>query len=713
MSARPQRIYRFATLEQWSACLFERVNLATLDNARGISPFAPFALPPRLLASAGAFAPAAARDGEEVWRDGNGGLYRLTDGDALPVVTPTPTAIGKATRIVATTTSLWVASGAPDSLQCFDRKILASRFVVELTQARVLDLAGDGCDGVWALIEAQGTWKCVHVDCAGAVAGCFALRDIDRPTQLTFLRRFDRLVVLAADGAELDWFAPGDGDARLVLALNSIRPCFKAIALGSDAQSRVVAAGIDNDAFGGGKHVVCIDGDANALGDVALPSLPTGVNATADALLVTTGDGLLRFAPSGPATTVSAETSCSFVTPALQSPINDNPRRWLRVEAIAKLPAGCTLEIGYATTDDPDVRDQAERITADPALPASRRLSRLRDLLRDWQAPLALPGSDTTADSSVPLAAPLFDVRHPYLWVSVRLIAAPGATLPILSELRVLYPGHTLMEQLPAIYQRQEAESGDFLRALVGVIESTTQSLDARIGSMGSLVDPATAPVDWLNYVARWIGAPWDDALDEQQKRLLLQHANAIASMRGTRRALETLLACLMPGTPPRYRLVDFTVDYGFATLGGSVCGGTALPALLGGLPSSGLALGRKAFLGRARLPCAANVDDDISGFVGQLDIQVMASAQQRRAWEPWLANLVAAVVPATTRVHLRWLSPSARLWNDRLDDDGLTLEAEPMPHLGTDAVTGLARLPADRGVVLPSVGLDLGSRLQ
>ena len=193
----------------------------------------------------------------------------------------------------------------------------------------------------------------------------------------------------------------------------------------------MIAAGVDNRAFGGSAQVVCIDGDGNALGAIELPAPPTGVNATASTLLVTTSQELLRFAPTGTSEVVSAETTCTFISPALQSPVNEDPRRWLRVEAFATLPPGTTLEISYATTDDPNVRDEAERIVNDPSVPASRRLNRLRDHLGDWKAPLVLPGSDVlVADSPVPLAAPLFDVRNPYLWVSVRLTAAPGSMMP-------------------------------------------------------------------------------------------------------------------------------------------------------------------------------------------------------------------------------------------------------------------------------------------
>jgi hypothetical protein len=67
-------------------------------------------------------------------------------------------------------------------------------------------------------------------------------------------------------------------------------------------------------------------------------------------------------------------------------------------------------------------------------------------------------------------------------------------------------------------------------------------------------------------------------------------------------------------------------------------------------------------------------------------------------------------MVPLTARVELRWVSAQA-LRSDRLDGT-LTLEAVPAPHLGTDAVTGLARLP-EGGSRLSASGADIGTQLR
>jgi phage tail-like protein len=715
MTSSAQRLYRFATQAQWSAGLFDRIDLEAFATNGGIAPFTPYSRRARVFPSVDARAPAAAPNGEVLWRDSLANLYRLDADHGAPLAIPAPPAVANASRIVATRSSIWVATSTSLALQCFDRERLTSRFVVALSEGRVLDIAGDGCDGLWALLEANGLWRCLRVDCAGVERDCFEVRATAPLAQITYARRYNSIVLLAANGEELYWFVPGHNLASLSLRLDSVRACFKATALGGDARSRVVVSGIDGAAYGGSPQVLCFDGDGDLLGNVELQVPATGINATATELLVTTADGLLLLGGVAGESelTISAETECAFVTPALQSPLNDNPRRWLRVEALAGLPPGTTLEISYAATDDPNIRDQANHIAADSSIPAAQRLSRLRNILGVWQSPMALQGSGAQGAAGIEeLVAPLFDVQQPYLWIRVRLIATPGATMPVLRELRVLYPGNTLMQYLPAIYQRQEAQAGDFLRVFVGVLESTTQSLDARIASLGTLIDPATAPVAWLDYVARWLGLPWDDGLETSQKRALLTHANDLASQRGTRRGLTILLDCLFPGVPVRYRLVDFTADFGFATVGGTTCKGTALPTLLGGLPASSATLGRRALVGRARLPCASDPDDGISHLVGRVEVHVMASAKERRLWEDWLPGVVETMVPAAAHLRVRWSSPAQRLWNNRLDES-LSLLGDPLAQLGSDAVTGVARLPEGRGLTLTPTGLDLGGRLQ
>lgn len=705
MSAAPQQLYRFASKAHWASGLGARIDQRAFDTLGGLAPFAPFGDTTQLYPTPGAFAPAAARDGRLFWRDAEARIYILEPGDAHPAAFPAPDALRAARRLACGGDNLWCPGTDPHRLECFDSRQLARRFVVDLAPHCVLDLASDRRDGAWVLAVLHDALHAIHIDRSGCELSRFALTGVAAPAQLAWLADAGRLVLLAAHGERLHWFAPGQPDALFSIAVNSIRPCFHASALGSDGRGRIVLAGADDPAFGAAPQALAIDAAGSALGAMALPAPATGIGAGGTGLLVTSADGLRVFPPSaGGAAPSALEASCAFITPVLQSPLTASPRRWLRAEALATLAPGASVAISYASSADPEVHAQALRIAADTGRPAAQRLARLRDHLGSWSAPMVLRGADGAQPAT--LAVPLFDVRQPWLWVQVALVAAPGAPLPVLHRLDVLYPGPTLMEHLPAVYQHAESEPGNFLRTLVGVLETSTQDLDRRIGAMGSMIDPATAPAQWLDYVARWLGLPWDDAIPVVQKRLLLAHADQLAAQRGTRPGLEALLDALLPPAPQRYRVLDYTAQYGIAALG---CG--RLPALLGGLPRSALALNRKAILGRGRLACRTPVDQ-VTPLLGKVEVRVVASAAERRAWEPWLEAVLAASVPVTARLVLRWSGPFARQLGDRLGDDFVLADA-PQPHLGTDAVTGMARLPAGRGASLSALGAADGTQLE
>jgi hypothetical protein len=93
------------------------------------------------------------------------------------------------------------------------------------------------------------------------------------------------------------------------------------------------------------------------------------------------------------------------------------------------------------------------------------------------------------------------------------------------------------------------------------------------------------------------------------------------------------------------------------------------------------------------QLPCADECQDDAtSRFLGNIRVDVGATAAEVGRWHPWFARLVGEMVPVGTRARVRWTTPHD-LHRDRLDGSW-TLEDERVPHLGTDAITGIARLP-------------------
>ena len=214
-----------------------------------------------------------------------------------------------------------------------------------------------------------------------------------------------------------------------------------------------------------------------------------------------------------------------------------------------------------------------------------------------------------------------------------------------------------------------------------------------------------------MDYIARWLGLPWDDALAVDQKRAILLRAADLARGRGTRAGLEALLECLLPGSPRRFRVTDATADFGYAVVGGDRCAGSALPAMLGGFTRWHAELDSTTLLGYTRLPCTAQADDGRQWPAGKIRIEAAAEAKELEATKPLLLTLITEMVPLTASVEFRWVSAQT-LRADRLDDT-LALEAPPNPHLGTDAVTGLARLPEQRRTRLTGSGPAISTPLR
>lgn len=688
--------FRFATEAQWNSCLFVGADRQTAEVRTGMRPFAPYAVP-ALLATHGANAPTISETNDLLWRDDDGLLQRLPHGEDLPFGLPAPSTIAAAARLVAAPGALWALSAA-GLLQAFDADSLSRLFAVDFPGEQVLDIAADGHGGLYALIGSSGTRRITAVNGAGRATSSFALDALPDASALVFLLRSARIIVLAEGSSRLHWLDPESGTLVSTVMISSLRPCFDPVVIGSDGCTRLFIAGTDRQPAGGSSHVLIVEAGGDLLGTVAFDGEPTGLVADRTHLHVTTATGLLRFDPAAAVPLAGGEVRADLLTPGLESSA-ETPQRWTRIEADVELPTGCSIEISYATGADKNARDQLTKRLADRSVPPRQRLDHWH---HDLEGPrtFIFHGQDSKPGETSTFAVPLHDVRDPYLWVQVALIASPSGRMPLLPRLSVHYPGPALIDNLPAIYRRGEFETGNFLRSLVGVLEATTQDLDARIGDLGRNIHPQTAPSEWLDFVARWMGLPWDDSLSLDQKRRIVGHGAALSGGHGTRAGLALLLDSLLPERPRRFRIVDLMADYGLVTLGGGQCLGSRLPALLAGLPRTATELGNKAILGMARLPCT-EPENETARLIGRIRIDLAVDATEYRDWSPWLKTLVDSMLPAAALAELRWLGRSAFAASDELSD-GHSIGDDPLAHLGTDAVTGLARLAGRERTALP-----------
>lgn len=698
MSAAHTPAYTFASAAQWDACLFAGADRESRGARDGVQPHAPYRSVARTLRSDGAFAPALTAAGELLWRNERGRLLRAMPCDTVADQRIAPLALARSVRTVATHDCLWVQGMATDTLECFELDTLVRREMVVIPGARVIDIAADEHDGLLVLVERQQRCAIVRLDCAGHVALLAQLDAGLAPTLIANMPGHRRIFLLDQGGTRLMALARGAGTPAWTRQLGAFGACFAAAALSSDLRGRLFLAGTEGAHFSATPFALTLDPEAELIDLLRLAQPANGIAGGHGVLVLSHSSGV-DVHDRAPVAGDSAAVVAELMTPLLSAPDSDAEVKWQRADAWATLPEGTSLDLRYGWTENGELAERALKLTRDSRIPQAQRLAWLRASLDHWSEPVSFAGSPQRAALNAqapPLAFPLHDARAGALWVHVTLRATPRSVLPMLLRMSVSYAGSALLQQLPAVFRRTAVQPGDFLGALVGAFEATTQDLDRRIGALGSLVHPDTAPTAWLDELAEWLGLPWDDALTPKQKRAVVSHAGELAAQRGTRGGLALLLECLFPEGPARYRISDLDVDFGFATLGGRGRCGSPLPALLAGLPRSATVLSRRTILGQARLPGRGAIPSATRGLTGRLRIDVTANAAERRSSAPWLAGLLESMLPANLRLELRWHS----LPHDA-DPDGQLLVNAPLPHLGEDAVTGLARLPTVRAPTL------------
>jgi phage tail-like protein len=255
----------------------------------------------------------------------------------------------------------------------------------------------------------------------------------------------------------------------------------------------------------------------------------------------------------------------------------------------------------------------------------------------------------------------------------------------------VLYPELSLLQRLPAIYR---AAPSAHLRGLVALLDVMAQGLDRRIAALGELLDAASTPDDWLNFLASWLGLPWEPGLPAALRRALLEAAPDLLAKRGTASGVRRLIGVLLPGRPVH---ISDAANLAPAMLTPPGEGGMAMPNVLLGRRQDATRL-NVAVLGRTRLRDCGPDDDPLLRLSGWVVIDVSATSAERTALAGPLSRLLAAYVPAGVTPVLRWqLWPSGA--GRRLDED-LGLLGERPGLLGEDIRLG--------GITLSGTGPSL-----
>lgn len=145
------------------------------------------------------------------------------------------------------------------------------------------------------------------------------------------------------------------------------------------------------------------------------------------------------------------------------------------------------------------------------------------------------------------------------------------------------------------------AEGSDFLDRYLSLFEGVFTPIEDQVAASYRLTSPGSAPEDALNWVAGWIGAELDPALDITAKRRLLAGSVSLWRRRGTLAGLERVLDIVTDGGIQRGDLVvleHFHLRRTFATILGMDMSNATNPLVPYAQASGNSHLGATFFLG-------------------------------------------------------------------------------------------------------------------
>jgi phage tail-like protein len=676
MSLLPGPAYHFRTARQW-ACV----------HASGLAE--KLSLDPKSGTDCGfidcpAEAVALSARGDLFWVDKCHALFAA--GREIPWHGVEGPAVGRVARLVAGKERLWalVDCAAPggragaDSRRLLQIDSRSLHFLINRDVGDVVDIAGDGKDGLW-LLGARTLRRISHRGASvgrtralGATASAIAAAD-------------GRLALLSEDGRGILLLDPGSGQ---IVSLDLSRLAGPGW---SGEHVRISGAGaaflIDGN-IGAEPGFLLLDRDGNLLArgewrDGQAPDLLAAAGDDLVGLFGEAGGQRLRLYAG-----LARPGSQRRMTPRLEtiSPAGT----WLRAEITARLPERATLSLRWAATADTGLAEKVEHMLADPAAPMTRRLERVEHLLRDtWSKTFTYVGERHEGPAPAErFAFPLHAATGPLLWIDLRIARNSADTAPEIDTLLVLHEAESLMDDLPAIYKGDGDRDGT-MRRLVAVLETTTQGMDHRIARLAARLDPDQTSARWLPDLAAMLGLPFHDALSAEMQRRLVKAAPSILARRGTRLGLISMLEALFPGRP--VRVVDRTEQLIPISLGRDGVGGRALPAMLAGPSIRVPRLNARLVLNKTGLCKTDACADPLIAPGPEILVSIPARGREQQRYRDAVAQMVEAMVPAGVRVRLRWTP-----WRDhgatRPADVLTILDVPERLSLGVGPALGRAR---------------------
>jgi phage tail-like protein len=195
---------------------------------------------------------------------------------------------------------------------------------------------------------------------------------------------------------------------------------------------------------------------------------------------------------------------------------------WQRVVVEADIPVNTRLRVFVAAKKTPDIPINANAFVEAQAL--------------DFFLPSVL-NTDATTDNSE-----INPERFRYLWVIIQLESQDTTQTPRLLQVRAQTAGENYINELPAVYQKEDASNEFFLTHFLELLGAEFGDLDRLLTDIPRRFDPQTAYPQDFSGLAQWLG--WDSLPDcnAQALRDLLQDLHLLNQQRGTLQGLEKII---------------------------------------------------------------------------------------------------------------------------------------------------------------------------
>lgn len=142
----------------------------------------------------------------------------------------------------------------------------------------------------------------------------------------------------------------------------------------------------------------------------------------------------------------------------------------------------------------------------------------------------------------------LHSLEGRYLWFLLEIYPQTEMTVE-LGKFMVYFSAKSWIEYLPELY-RKEMGNNSFLDRYLSIFQSLYDEVKEQIRSLSSGLDPRTADLEILEWIASWMDVEEPYMWTEKQLRFLLEHIMEFYEARGTKRGVE-LFVELYTGEKP------------------------------------------------------------------------------------------------------------------------------------------------------------------